>query len=80
MGWFSGDSTDVQLARIEAKLNAILDNLGIEFSDPTDPRSLSDRVRMLIETGQKIQAIKAHREETGASLRDAKQAVDGFRR
>ena len=38
--------------------------------------ALSDRIADLIRDGRKIEAIKAIREETGASLADAKAAVD----
>jgi hypothetical protein len=40
---------------------------------------LSNRVKELAsDPTKKIEAIKVHREETGASLADAKQAVDAF--
>ncbi len=40
---------------------------------------LSSRVKELAsDPTKKIEAIKAHREETGASLAEAKQAVDAF--
>ena len=46
-------------------------------SAPTLPRVMSDRVKQLAPT-QKIQAIQVYREETGAGLADAKNAVEAF--
>ena len=39
----------------------------------------SPRVLDALRRGQKIEAIKIHREETGASLREAKRFVEGLR-
>jgi ribosomal protein L7/L12 len=63
--------TAVRLARIERKLQLVVDHLGIAEADP----ALPDVLRHL-ENGKKIHAIKAYREATGESLRDAKDAVE----
>jgi ribosomal protein L7/L12 len=39
-----------------------------------------DEVRLLIERGQKINAIKAFREQTNCGLREAKDAVEALER
>jgi ribosomal protein L7/L12 len=53
-----------------------------EQSQPTSAVSidpgLTDKVRQLARQGQKIQAIKEYRESTGASLKDAKEAVEAW--
>jgi ribosomal protein L7/L12 len=41
---------------------------------------LVDRVRALLDAGQKIAAIKAFREATGAGLAEAKEAVEALER
>jgi len=64
--------------RIEAKLDAILGNLGIQPPDPGAASGLSPGVRQLADGGQKIQAIKLHREETGLGLKEAKDAVEAY--
>jgi len=70
---FSEDhSGKATLRRVEAKLDAIIRHLGIET--PRHPRT--DEVEALIESGDKIKAIKLLREISGASLADAKRAVD----
>lgn len=65
-----------RLGRIERKLNALLRHHGV---DPTQGLPLSDRVKQLAaDPARKIQAIKAYREETGAGLAEAKEAVEAF--
>lgn len=67
-----------RLSRIEAKINLILDRLGIECQNPAEPDSLSDEVRALADAGKLVDAIKVHRRQTGAGLREAKQALDAY--
>jgi hypothetical protein len=65
-----------RLARLERKLNALLRHFEV---DPTKGAPLSDRVKELaLDPSKKIQAIKAYREETGASLVEAKTAIEDF--
>jgi hypothetical protein len=62
-----------RMSRIEGKLNALLSHHGV---DVTHGPPLSDRVKQLAATQErKIEAIKVYREETGASLAEAKDAV-----
>ncbi len=67
-----------RLNRIDAKLDAVLRELGIRFVDPTTPDGLSDEVKRLAAHHRKIEAIRLHRKLTGVDLYDAKQAVDGY--
>jgi ribosomal protein L7/L12 len=60
-----------QLALVERKLDALLDQLGVEMPDPH-----LQQVEALLRRGKTIQAIKAYREATGAGLREAKEEVD----
>jgi hypothetical protein len=64
--------------RIESKLDAIIANLGIQAPDPGAASGLSTGVRQLADAGQKIQAIKLHREETGLGLKEANDAVEAY--
>ena len=65
-----------QVARIERKLNLLLRQHGI---DPSAGASLSDRVKEIArDPAKKIQAIKIYREETGAGLADAKEAIEAY--
>lgn len=61
------------LTRVEAKLDRLLERLGVEPHPP-----LSERVRAFADGGQKIDAIKALREETGMGLAEAKRAVEAY--
>jgi ribosomal protein L7/L12 len=46
---------------------------------PAPLRAVSQDVEALVRAGQVIEAIKLYREQTGASLVDAKQAIDRLR-
>jgi hypothetical protein len=74
-----GTPEHAQLRRVEAKLDRILDHLGLEYCDPASPAALSPEVKQLAdESRSRIEAIKLHRRQTGAGLREAKQAVDAY--
>ncbi|MEV4445784.1 MULTISPECIES: ribosomal protein L7/L12 [Streptomyces] len=62
---------DRRIARVEKKLDRILDHLGLAEADPE-----LEQVAALARDGRKIQAIKVYREVTGAGLKEAKDAVD----
>lgn len=74
-----GAPENAQLRRLEAKLDRILDHLGIEYCDPASSAALSPEVRRLAdEPRNRLAAIKLHRRQSGAGLREAKQAVDAY--
>ncbi|MFI6563837.1 ribosomal protein L7/L12 [Streptomyces sp. NPDC050534] len=62
---------DKRVARVEHKLDLILDHLGLR-----EPEPWSDEVGALLRDGRKIEAIKVYREATGAGLKEAKEAVE----
>ncbi|WP_393080357.1 ribosomal protein L7/L12 [Streptomyces sp. LN704] len=63
--------TDRRIARVERKLDLILDHLGIQQTEPE-----LEQVAALVRDGRKIQAIKEYREFTGVGLKEAKDAVE----
>jgi ribosomal protein L7/L12 len=65
------DRLQIRLALVERKLDAMLDHLGVEVSEPH-----LKQVEALLGQGKTIEAIKVYREATGAGLREAKEAVD----
>lgn len=68
-----------RLKRMEAKLDLLLNKLEIEPPNMGSALGLSDEVRKLAEEdGQKIAAIKLHREQTGQGLKEAKEAVEAY--
>jgi hypothetical protein len=64
-----------RLFRVERKLDWILKHLNV---DVTQFDALSPEAKKLADAGQKIPAIKLHREQTGLSLRDAKEDVEAY--
>ncbi|CAM5526836.1 hypothetical protein SAVIM338S_04054 [Streptomyces avidinii] len=59
---------------MERRLGLVLDHFGIEEPEPAG----LEGVRALAADGRTIEAIKAYRETTGASLLEAKRAVEAF--
>lgn len=68
----------VRLARLERKIDLILEHLGLALPEEDE----LEPVRALVDLGpsHKIAAIKAYREATGAGLREAKEAVEEMER
>ncbi len=68
--------TKARVARIERKVNALLRHHGVDL---TQGMPLSERVKQLAnDPSHKIEAIKVYREETGAGLAEAKDAVEAY--
>ena len=63
--------TDRRAARVERKLDAVMRHLDLHEEIPG-----RDEILDLVRQGKKVQAIKRYRENTGADLVEAKQAVD----
>ena len=66
-----------RLSRMDAKIDALLQNAGIHF-DPL--RDVPTDVREALERGETILAIMRHRQATGVGLKEAKEFVDEIRR
>jgi ribosomal protein L7/L12 len=65
------------LSRLEAKIDLLLAHAGLEYDPYANlPASVAEAVR----GGDKIAAIKAYREATGAGLKEAKDFVEEARR
>ncbi|NUS73263.1 MAG: 50S ribosomal protein L7/L12 [Corynebacteriales bacterium] len=60
-----------QIERLRRQNQRIADELGIKETLPSD-------VIALLEQGKKISAIKAYREATGATLKQAKDVIDAY--
>ena len=69
-------NTRRDVLRVDRKLNLVLKQMGIIYEESF---GLSERVRELArDPSRKIEAIKVYREETGAGLKDAKDAVEAL--
>ncbi|MDD8013529.1 MAG: hypothetical protein PHX05_08640 [Acidobacteriota bacterium] len=66
-----------RLEKIEAQLGFLFRSLGITAGEAPAGRA-SAAVMDLAAKGDKIAAIKAFREETGASLKDAKEFIESL--
>ena len=61
---------------LQRKIDLVLKHLGIE-DVASQISGLSEKVQEIAsDPARKIEAIKVHREETGASLKDAKDSVE----
>jgi ribosomal protein L7/L12 len=70
-----GPANRDRLARVEQKLDLLLTHAGLDYTPPAKAawQALADEG-----PARKIAAIRAHREETGAGLADAKRAVEDY--
>ena len=78
-----GDADD-QLAllrqrveRLEAQMTFLQRSLGVS-DEPAPEWQVSTAVADLISRGERKEAVRLVREETGASLKDAMRIVDGY--
>ena len=69
---------NARIRRLEQKVDAIIEKLGIELPNSITNSGLSAEARQLADAGQKIPAIKLHREQTGLGLKEAKDAVEAY--
>jgi ribosomal protein L7/L12 len=76
MGLFGPDpGTETRLRRVERMIERIAEQLGLDMSEPVDAE-----VIRLARAGRKLEAIKRHRELTGADLAEAKSVIDSLGR
>ncbi len=74
--WIGVERLQTRLGRVERKINALLRHFNIDAAQGV---ALSDRVQELARDPKcKTAAIKLYREETGASLVEAKDAIEAF--
>jgi ribosomal protein L7/L12 len=66
-----------RLEKLETRMSFLFRSLGI-MSEEAPTRGASLRVIELVRQGDTLGAIKAFREETGASLKDAKTYVESL--
>ena len=64
-----------RLAALERKVDFMLTSLKLDYQEPPEPLYMA-QVRALVAQRKVIDAIKLYRENTGASLVDAKNFVE----
>lgn len=70
------ENLKLQIAALNKKIDFILNHLGITY----EKDDYLEQVRLLINQGNKIEAVKRYRQLTGLGLAEAKQAVDNLER
>jgi ribosomal protein L7/L12 len=65
--------SDRRLVRLERKVDLILAHLGLDPNQGVNPE-----VMELMKSGNKIQAIKLYRQQTGVGLKEAKDYVESL--
>ena len=77
---YDGYALQARVAELERKVEYLMQRLaGAPVTTPIDlvhPSVVSPAIVDLVRQGHKIEAIKQYRQETGASLRDAKDVID----
>jgi hypothetical protein len=71
--WPKPARNSLRLRRIETKLDAIVKHLNLDVGPQVDPQIVD-----LLAADKKIEAIKLYREQSGASLSDAKAYVESL--
>ena len=69
---------DAKLRRLDRTMDAIIQHLDIELPEAWIKYGMSTKVCQLAEDGTKIEAIKAHRAETGVGLKESKEAIEAY--
>lgn len=83
-GWEMSDSNQeiekikIRLEKLESQMTFLQRSLGITTNDAPGWKA-SPEIIELIRRGEKIEAIKAFREQTGASLKDAKNFIESIK-
>ncbi len=66
-----------RVAKLERQVAFLLEHLGVQYQDhPT--QDVSPEILDLVRRGRKIEAIQIYREQTGASLKLAKDFIDSL--
>ena len=68
----------MRLEKLESQMTFLQRSLGITTNDAPGWKA-SPEIIELIRRGEKIEAIKAFREQTGASLKDAKTFIESIK-
>ena len=66
-------------AKNARKLDSIIKFLNVPDLPTSRPGQLTEAVRVCVDRGQTVDAIKLYRTETGAGIKEAKSAIDEYR-
>jgi ribosomal protein L7/L12 len=71
------NALQLRVADLERKLNFVLDQLHLQYSDAPLAPAQAEAANFLRQ-GQKMEAIKAYQKRTGLGLKEAKDAVEAL--
>jgi ribosomal protein L7/L12 len=61
---------------LEQKIDMIMEHLGLQFDDASVGESIDPGVLEAVKRGNKIEAIRLYRDQTGFGLKEAKDVID----
>ena len=67
-----------RVAKLEHTVSHLVKQLGIHVPAEQAPAGVSTRVMQLVREGNKMAAIMAHSQETGADVATAKRVIDSL--
>ena len=70
---------ELQVGELQRKLDFVLRHLGVAYQEPALGPGLTEAAALLAQ-GDKIGAMKIYQRNTGAGLKDAKDAIDALER
>jgi ribosomal protein L7/L12 len=68
-----------RFGEVERKLKKLYEHLGLEMPEEPEAGEVSEEVAELIRGEKFAEAVKLHREQSGAGLAEANQTVEGLR-
>ena len=71
---------DARIRRLERSVDRLSRHVGVETEGLSTQGQPSEAVKDAVRAGHKIEAIRRYREETGAGLKEAKDAVEAWER
>lgn len=76
------DALQKRVRELEGLVDLLASRAGVgrmELAQLRGQPRIPEQSRILVEQGKTIEAIKVYREQTGAGLREAKEAIDEYR-
>jgi large subunit ribosomal protein L7/L12 len=68
---------NARIAKLERQVEFLLKHLELDYVDHPD-KSISPEIMYQLQLGNKIEAIKIYREQTGLGLKEAKDFIDSL--
>jgi hypothetical protein len=76
----SNTELEARVRRLERSVDRLDAYVGLPSKTAPDGLGVSEDVRDALDAGNKIEAIRRYRQETGVGLKEAKEAVEAYER